>query len=471
MPHREKLKKVLQIGLNQRLDLHGSIVDSMKQFLIGILDWHPQDIAVASPDPLCWQPPEFAAQGRNIPVSYFFGQTQVLERQNQIVSPQDHLHIGCIGPKTPGWNLGHEKGIFELSNEKFLVGPVRIKSPDVLGFDHKVVNQYSVVGVLFENEKSFLEFFWFQNAGPSHHSKTMIFFPVERGIGKLGSLPSLGELVVFGCYHCPDQWTCHSSDRDVPIPFLLDRHKDIFVVECPIQSQTSPAGGYRGRKFVQYLPQKDQGSGRSIYISRPELYTQTQACFAFAGKNGSVGSLPSVFSVEADFGGLLPSEDSQGRSIAIYHGAIEETQTPEHFGTEFVVGCLQVLKALLVETPQESSQCIAMGKFWQAQERRDEPIVDKRLGVFDATDTRDNCKDVCQEEIDWVIAAMMVIWPMNLMLQKVSESQKFVKLCKNDKSSPAGETCFLEEKMEFSQAFWHIPQVYQNNTFVEMGFY
>ena len=95
-----------------------------KQVLAGILCRKPQDIATAVFDPMRWEPPEFSAQGGDVPVSDFLGQTEFLESQDQVVSPQDHLHVSSIGPEAAGWNLGHCIGALELAQQKLLESPV-----------------------------------------------------------------------------------------------------------------------------------------------------------------------------------------------------------------------------------------------------------------------------------------------------------------------------------------------------------
>lgn len=67
------------------------------------------------PDPLGREPPEFPAQGGDIPVLNPFGQTLMLERQDQVVGPQDHFHVSGIGPEAAGRDLSHGIGVLELA--------------------------------------------------------------------------------------------------------------------------------------------------------------------------------------------------------------------------------------------------------------------------------------------------------------------------------------------------------------------
>lgn len=81
-------------------------------------------------DPFCRQPPELAAKGRDVPVLNFLRQAEELECQDQVVSPQKHLHVGRIGPEAAGRNLGHGISALQLPQQKLLKSSVAVEAPD-----------------------------------------------------------------------------------------------------------------------------------------------------------------------------------------------------------------------------------------------------------------------------------------------------------------------------------------------------
>jgi hypothetical protein len=157
----------------------------------------------------------------------------------------------------------------------------------------------------------------------------------------------------------------------------------------------------------------------------------------------------------------------EGRRIRIYNGAVAQAESPEQRGPELVVGAFQAVQARGAEAPEEGAQGVAMGEVRQAEQGRDEAIVDQRLGILDAPDPRDDREDVGQEEVGGVVRPVVVRGPAHVMLQEIAEPQRFAKLLKKTQTPEAGKAASLEEEMEFSWPSGHLPQIYQIGRFVE----
>ena len=71
-----------------------------------VLPWIPgrqhQQVPIAPPKPLGGQPPEFAPEGGDIPVLHLLRQAAALEGQDEVVDPEDGLHVRGIGPEASG---------------------------------------------------------------------------------------------------------------------------------------------------------------------------------------------------------------------------------------------------------------------------------------------------------------------------------------------------------------------------------
>lgn len=165
------------------------------------------------------------------------------------------------------------------------------------------------------------------------------------------------------------------------------------------------------------------------------------------------------------------TENGQRCRVAIHGSAVEDAKSLEEFGPDFVVGRLKALQRFFIETPEERPQCIAVRGFGETQDRRDQAVVQQGLGIFDAADTGNDGEQVRQKKIAGVALSVMVAWPANMVLQEMPQTQRFAKLHKKADSSPASQAGFLEEKLEFSQPFWHSPQTYHFDTFVREAFY
>ena len=60
------------------------------------------------------------------------GETEALERQDQIVRPEDELQEGGVGPEIPAGDVGQGVGVLELAQEQFLGGAVAVEAIDGL---------------------------------------------------------------------------------------------------------------------------------------------------------------------------------------------------------------------------------------------------------------------------------------------------------------------------------------------------
>ena len=73
-------------------------------------------------DQLRRQRPKFAAHRGDVPGMEFLRHAKKLKREDQVVSPENHFHIGGVGPEASRGDVRHIKRIFELAQQKFLVG-------------------------------------------------------------------------------------------------------------------------------------------------------------------------------------------------------------------------------------------------------------------------------------------------------------------------------------------------------------
>jgi hypothetical protein len=58
------------------------------------------------------------------------------------------------------------------------------------------------------------------------------------------------------------------------------------------------------------------------------------------------------------------------------------------------------------------------------------------LSVFDPSDASNESENMSQENVGWVIDAMIVNRPANINLQKASETNSFAKLSEKGESTP-----------------------------------
>src|SRR5215510_11147638 len=245
--------KLLQIGSNNRCDFLGGLLDFQKEVLTRILGRQHQEVAVVFSDPFGGQPPKLSTQCGNVPMLHFSGQTQKLECQDQVVSPQNHLQVGGVGPEASGGNLGHGISTLELAQQKFLEGSVAVQTPHRLWSQLQVGDQSSVIGVVLEGEKPFLDLFGLQSCRPSHSYVSVFCFPVEGSVGKLGGLPTAGELVVSSLDHAVLQRLVHSGNDGVAQPSCIEGFDDLFVVEGSIEPHAGTLGSDGGRELVENL--------------------------------------------------------------------------------------------------------------------------------------------------------------------------------------------------------------------------
>lgn len=443
-----------------------------EQIGIGILGRESEAVAIASFDPLGRQPPEFPAQGGDVPVSGFRWQTQGLERSYQVVGPEDHLHEGGVGPKASGRDLGHVVRALELAQEEFLGGPIAVEAPDGFGSQIEMGHQGPVVGVTAEGEQVLLRLFRLEAHRSSHRHKAVFLLPVERGIGKLGGLPSFGKIVVASLDHPLPEGLGHPSDDHVSQASLVERKGDLPVVESPIEPETGTGSGDRAGQLVDLGFQEHPSSGRGVDVAGAKLHPEGESRRALAGKNGSVGAVavPPLGDVAQGDSFLMPIGDESGR-IGVHDGAVSQVQKWKQNGATPVVGCLEAAQVSRAEPPQEGAQGIAVREVGQAQQRGDQSVVDQRLRILDPTDSRDDGEEVCQEQVCRMIGAVMVSWLADIRLEKPPQAEGVAKLVEKAQSPEAGKARRLDEKLEFSRSFWHPAQSYLKGSFVQDLFY
>jgi len=175
----------------------------------------------------------------------------------------------------------------------------------------------------------------------------------------------------------------------------------------------------------------------------------------------------------ASFGNVTPghtflrSIGHQGRGIGINDGTVENVEATEELTPQFVVGRLQAAQGHRAKAQQESPQRIAMGEITQPQERRNESVVNQTLGVFDATQTYHNGKDVGQKQVGGMKVTVIVIGPAYVGLQEATNCKTPAKGLKETEASKARQPAVYKGKIEFSRTFGHVAQMYPKGTFVQ----
>ena len=207
-------------------------------------------------------------------------------------------------------------------------------------------------------------------------------------------------------------------------------------------------------------------------IPAPELYAQAEATAAFAGQERSVRRLPvpSLGHIAASHT-LRRAVGDQCRRIGIDGSTVEEAQAAEEFRPKLVVGRLQIAQRLRAEAQQEGSQCAAMRKVVQTQQRWDESVVDQALSVLDATQAHHDGKDMDQKQVGGVIAPVSVVGPRNKNLQEAADLQTPAEYLKEAEPSQASKAAFFEGETEFSESFGHTSQTYLKGRFVKSPIY
>ena len=455
--------KALQIESNQRFDFGSSLLDSAEQILLRVARGKTEDIAVFPLDPLCRKPPEFAAQGGDIPMLSFLGQTKSLESQHQIVSPEDDLHVSCVGPEAACWNLGHEHRVFEFAEEEFLVGSVAVESPDPFGHQIQISKDHgAMVSVPLVSEEIFLTFFGLELNGSADDGETMFFFEARKGIGEFGGLPTFGEFAIAGRNHSPFQRLVQFGYNHVSQHFFVEMTDQEAVVKGSIESQASAAAGDRGRNLLQDVFEEVPSSSRGMNIAGPQFHPQADSRAAFAGEDRSIGrfAVPQLGDI-ADRHALLFAIDSETGRIGIDRCAVDQIPALEEFGPELVVCPLQTLQALAVEPPEKRSQSIVMRKFGKSKDRRYETIVNQGLSVLDPADSRHDREDMRQEQVRGMVSSVKIAGPAHVLLKKAPQVQRFAKLSKKNESTPPSESVRIEGKYKFLRASAHATNSYR----------
>ena len=163
---------------------------------------------------------------------------------------------------------------------------------------------------------------------------------------------------------------------------------------------------------------------------------------------------------------LRPISHERG-GIGIDGRAGQRAQAAEQFCPQFVVGRFQASQGLGAKTQQESSQRVPMREIVQAQQGRDESVVDQALSVLDPAQTRHDGKDVGQKQVGRMVSAVIVVGPVDEHLQEAPNLQTPAKCLEKTQPAEASETAFFEGKMEFPRAFGHTSQPYLKGRFVK----
>ena len=325
---------MLQIDSNQRPDSRCCLLNLEEQILTRVFCGEHQKVAIVPFDPFGGQPPKLSAQGRDVPVLNFLWQAEELEGQHQVVSPQQHLHIGSVGQEAAGGDLGHGIGALELPQQKLLKSPVAVKTPHRWRSQSQIGDERPMVGVALESEEPLLDLFCFQRYGPAHGHKPVLLLPLQGSVEELSRFPAVSELLVSSFDHAGFQRSRHAGDNDVAQPLFVEGLDDVFVVESSIESDPSARGRHRGREFVQDQTQKIPGSRGGVDIASSQLHAQTQTVARFAGDDRSVRNL-----AMASFGDVthrrafLRTVSDQRCGIGIHNSAVEQPQAQEQLLT------------------------------------------------------------------------------------------------------------------------------------------
>ena len=160
------------------------------------------------------------------------------------------------------------------------------------------------------------------------------------------------EFLVSGPPSVPGEHGPAAADpRNVAEPLIFQGLDDLAVVESPVQSRAGARGSDRGGQLAQRVVEELRRSRRGVDIPAPQLHTQAEAAATLAGQKRSVRRLPvpSLGNI-APSRALLRAVGNQRRGIGIDGSAVEEAQPAEQFRPHPVVGPLQALQGLRIET-------------------------------------------------------------------------------------------------------------------------
>jgi hypothetical protein len=136
-------------------------------------------------------------------------------------------------------------------------------------------------------------------------------------------------------------------------------------------------------------------------------------------------------------------------------------------GAKLVVRCLQAPPRGGIETPQEASQGVSVGKSVQAQQRGNQPVVGQGLRALGPAQTGHDGKGVSQKQIGRMIAPVVVIGPANEDLQEASDLQTPAKTPNQAEAPKASEAASFEGEIEFSRSLEHTSQTHLKGTSVK----
>ena len=465
-------KGKLQIGSDERSDPGRHSLNLLEQLLVRVAGWKPEEVGTATFDPFGGQPPELATERGDVPVAHLLGQAQALEGAHEIVGPEHQFQVGRVGPEASGGNRRQMVGVLELSPEEFLCRSVAVAAPDRLGGQGEIGDQGAMVDVALEGKQMLLGFRRFVGDGSAHRDEPMFLLPVEGGVGELGRFPAFAEGVIPSRDHPVLEGLGHLGDNHVADPCPVEGLGDVLVVEGPIEAQAGARGRNRPGQLVQLRDQEWPGTRARRDIAGSQFRAQRQSCPAFAGEDRGVGAvaMTPLRDVAPGHPFLVAIRD-EGGGVGIHDGIVTQPQTLEQIGADTVVGGFQAGQVPWGEAPQERPERIAVRKVRQAQEWRNESVVEKRLGVLDPPDPRYNRDEVRQTQVHGMVGPRVIGRPIDMGLKEAPHPQRVAKQVEQAQTTKAGQAWLPDDKSELPQAFGHGAQVYHLGRFVQRPLY
>lgn len=173
-------------------------------------------------------------------------------------------------------------------------------------------------------------------------------------------------------------------------------------------------------------------------IAGSEFHAQTQTVAPFAGDDRSVRSLAMASLGDVTHRrAFLRTVGDQRCGIGIHNSAVEKPQAGEKLLTHSVVSGSETLKFVGTKAPKKAPQGVAVRKLRQAQKRRDQTVVNQRLGVLDPANSSHDSKEVSKKKVCGVITSVVIIGPAHVELQEVPQAQRFAKSLKQAQSTEA----------------------------------
>lgn len=117
---------------------------------------------------------------------------------------------------------------------------------------------------------------------------------------------------------------------------------------------------------------------------------------------------------------LLRTVNDQRCGIGIHNSAVEKPQAQAQLLTQSVVSSHQTAEFLQTKAPQKTPQGVAMGELGETQKRRDQTVVEQRLGVLDPANASYDSKEVSRKEVGGMITSVVITGPAHVELQEMA---------------------------------------------------